>query len=29
MLDVIENKNIELYTAKAGTSILSSGIILK
>ena len=27
MLDVIENKNIELYTAKAGTSILSSGII--
>ena len=27
MLDVIDNKNIELYTAKAGTSILSSGII--
>ena len=27
MLNVIENKNIELYTAKAGTSILSSGII--
>ena len=27
MLDVIENKNIELYTAKAGTNILSSGII--
>ena len=27
MLDVIENKNIDLYTAKAGTSILSSGII--
>ena len=27
MLDVIEDKNIELYTAKAGTSILSSGII--
>ena len=27
MLDVIENKNIELYTAKAGVSILSSGII--
>ena len=27
MLDVIENKIIELYTAKAGTSILSSGII--
>ena len=27
MLDVIEDKNIELYTAKAGTSILSSGSI--
>ena len=27
MLDVIDNKNIELYTAKAGASILSSGII--
>ena len=27
MLDVIENKKIELYTAKAGTSILSSGPI--
>ncbi len=27
MLDVIEDKNIELYTAKAGISILSSGII--
>ena len=27
MLDVIDNKNIELYTAKACTSILSSGII--
>lgn len=27
MLDVIDDKKIELYTAKAGTSILSSGII--
>ena len=27
MLDVIERKGIELYTAKAGTSIVSSGII--
>jgi len=27
MLDVIENKNIELYTAKAGVNILSSGPI--
>ena len=27
MLDVIEEKGIDLYTAKAGTSILSSGII--
>ncbi len=27
MLDVIENKNIELYTAKAGVNITTSGII--
>lgn len=27
MLDVIESKNIDLYTAKAGTSILSNGPI--
>ena len=27
MLDVIENKDIDLYTAKAGTNILSSGNI--
>lgn len=27
MLDVIERKGIELYTAKAGTNIVSSGII--
>ncbi len=27
MLDAIENHNIDLYTAKAGTNILSSGII--
>ncbi len=27
MLDVIENKNIDLYTAKAGTNITTSGII--
>lgn len=27
MLDVIENKNIELYTAKAGANITTSGII--
>ena len=27
MLDVIENKGIDLYTAKAGTNILSSGDI--
>ena len=27
MLDVIEKKDIDLYTAKAGTSILSSGIL--
>ena len=27
MLDVIENKNIDLYTAKSGVSILSSGPI--
>jgi len=28
MLDVIENKSIDLYTAKAGTSILSSGPVV-